>query len=206
MIDYVAANQRSQVIFEARSWLGTPYHHAADVKGAGVDCAMILVRVFCDLGLVEPFDPRPYTRDWFLHQSEERYMGHLFARAHEVAEPLPGDVMLIKVGRCFAHGGIVVKADPLTIVHAFAPTRQVVEDEIRRCPDIAEKPRKFFSYWGEDGSRRSALVPSLSKDGSRASGCEDPKATKSEKDRDLSTAPDCRPPSFDKLRMRADCR
>ena len=49
---------RLEVVTAARAWIGAPYHHAADVKGAGVDCAMILVRVFCDLGLVEPFDPR----------------------------------------------------------------------------------------------------------------------------------------------------
>ena len=51
--------ERVAVVAAARSWLGTPYHHAADVKGrkGGVDCAMLLVRVYCDLGLVEPFDP-----------------------------------------------------------------------------------------------------------------------------------------------------
>ena len=42
---------------------------------------MLLVRVYCDLGLVEPFDPRPYTRDWFLHRNEERYLGFLLARS-----------------------------------------------------------------------------------------------------------------------------
>jgi len=154
LANHGTANCRSLVVAAARSWLGTPYHHAADVKGAGVDCAMILIRVFADLGLIENFDPRPYTKDWFLHRDEERYMGHLLARAREVdpstgSGPLPGDIMLFKIGRCFAHGGIVVVADPLAIVHAFAPARRVVEDQVHRCPDLAEKPRKFFSYWGE---------------------------------------------------------
>ena len=84
--------RRRRVVAAARSWIGTPYHHAADVKGAGVDCAMLLVRVFCDLGLVEPFDPRPYTRDWHLHRGEERYLGFLLDRAHEVARRDAGDV------------------------------------------------------------------------------------------------------------------
>ena len=38
-------------------WIGTPYHHAADVKEIGVDCAMLLVRVFCNLGLSSRFTP-----------------------------------------------------------------------------------------------------------------------------------------------------
>ena len=140
------ADCRSRIVSAARAWLGTPYHHAADVRGHGVDCAMILVRVFCDLGFVEPFDPRPYTADWFLHRDEERYMGHLLSRAVEVATPEPGDVMLFRIGRCFAHGGIVTRGDPLTIVHAFAPARCVVEDEVGRSADLKARPHKFFSY------------------------------------------------------------
>ena len=104
---------RAAVVAEARSWIGTPYHHAADVKGrtGGVDCAMLLVRVYCDRGLVEKFDPRPYTRDWFLHRNEERYLGFLLARSCEVCRSLEGDIVLFRFGRCFAHAGIVSKAD-----------------------------------------------------------------------------------------------
>ena len=40
-----------------------------------------------DLGLVEPFDPRPYTRDWMLHRDDERYLGFLLARARLVEAP-----------------------------------------------------------------------------------------------------------------------
>ena len=114
---------RARVVAAARAWIGTPYHHTADVKGAGVDCAMLLVRVYCDLGLVEPFDPRPYTRDWMLHRDEERYLGFLLARATLVEQAGAGDVDPVPIGRCFAHGGIVTKAEPLTIIHAFTPAR-----------------------------------------------------------------------------------
>jgi cell wall-associated NlpC family hydrolase len=46
------AAQRATVVAEARSWIRTPYHNCADVKGAGVDCGMLLVRVFVDTGLM----------------------------------------------------------------------------------------------------------------------------------------------------------
>jgi cell wall-associated NlpC family hydrolase len=144
--------QRAAVVAEARSWLGTRYHHAADVKGrqGGVDCAMLLVRVYCDLGLVERFDPRPYTRDWFLHRNEERYLGFLLARSREVRTPLEGDIVLFKVGRCFAHAGIVSRADPLTIIHAFSNAHRVVEDVIERSAELSArlKTARFASYWG----------------------------------------------------------
>lgn len=141
---------RAAVVAEARSWIGTPYHHAADVKDHGVDCAMLLVRVYCDLGLVEPFDPRPYTRDWFLHRNEERYLGFLLARSEEVRWPGLGDIILFRMGRCFAHAGIVSRVDPLNIVHAFANSGRVVEDIVHANPELASrlKGAKFASYWG----------------------------------------------------------
>ncbi|HEY1944125.1 MAG TPA: hypothetical protein VGH40_18585 [Roseiarcus sp.] len=140
---------RARVVAAAREWIGTPYHHMADVKGVGCDCAMLLVRVYVDLGLVDPFDPRPYTRDWHLHRGEERYLAHLLARAHEVASPQPGDVVLFKYGRCFSHGGIVTRQTPLTIVHAFHPARIVLEEDLARNAEIASRlsEAKFASYW-----------------------------------------------------------
>jgi cell wall-associated NlpC family hydrolase len=84
-----------------------------------------------------------------LHRDDEKFLGFLLARAHVVAEPRPGDVILFRYGRCYSHGGIVTIANPLTIVHAFHPARRVVEDEIRRMPELAARlpTARFASYW-----------------------------------------------------------
>lgn len=141
---------RAVVVAAARAWRGTPYHHMADVKGVGCDCAMIFVRVFCDLGLVPMFDPRPYTNDWFNHRGEEKFLSFVPPGAFPVEKPDLGDVIVFKYGRCFSHGGIVTKTEPLTIVHAYAPARRVVEEEIHRNAQVAArlKTAKFISYWG----------------------------------------------------------
>jgi len=151
-MDEIAA--RTAIVAAARAWNGTPYHHMADVKGVGCDCAMLLVRVYCDLGLVEPFDPRPYPRDWHLHRGEERYLDFLFARTIEVAAPAPGDVILFRYGRCFSHGGIVTIADPLTIVHAFHPARVVLEEGVAHNAQVAARlsQAKFASYFAADAA------------------------------------------------------
>jgi cell wall-associated NlpC family hydrolase len=141
--------QRDKVVREARSWIGTPYHQQGDVKGAGVDCGMLLVRVFVGTGLCEPFDPRPYADDWYLHRSEEKYLGFVFDRTKEVVAPLPGDVMVFRYGRCYSHGGIVTCAAPLTIVHAYLPARLVIEEDVSSnmaLKDPLRKP-KFFTFW-----------------------------------------------------------
>lgn len=141
--------QRAAIVAQARSWLRTPYHHCADVKGHGVDCGMLLVRVFVDAGLCKPFDPRPYTPDWMLHRSEERYLGFIFDRTKEIDRPLPGDVMIFRFGRCYSHGGVVTVSNPLTIVHAFKDARAVIEDEVSSNAALCNPGRlpKFFSYW-----------------------------------------------------------
>ncbi|MGA2893768.1 MAG: hypothetical protein ABSE22_12925 [Xanthobacteraceae bacterium] len=154
--------QRAAVVAEARSWIGTPYHNCADIKGIGVDCGMLLVRVFVDTGLCPAFDPRPYPVDWHLHRSEERYLGFIFDRSREISLPnhpplagegrvavQPGDVMVLRYGRCYSHGGIVTRANPLTIAHAYYQARKVLEEEVARnavLADAARRPR-FFSFW-----------------------------------------------------------
>ncbi len=143
--------QRRAIVREARSWVRTPYHPQGDIKGIGVDCGMLLVRVFVDTGLCEPFDPRPYADDWYLHRSEERYLGFIFDRTKEVAAPLPGDVMVFRYGRCYAHGGVMTDAGPLTIVHAFQPALVVLEEEVARNPALCATARhpKYFSLWAK---------------------------------------------------------
>ena len=135
---------RSAVVAEALSWRGTPYHHLGDVKGAGVDCAMFLVRVFVDTGLVPPFDPRPYPTDWHLHRSEERYLGAVLDRAHEVREPLPGDIALYRFGRTLSHSALVV-AWP-RVIHAQVKVGCILSDATTDEPLASRTPR-FFSLW-----------------------------------------------------------
>jgi hypothetical protein len=147
-------DERARVVAEARSWLATPYRNCQDVKKIGVDCGMLLVRVFVDAGLCAPFDPRPYPPDWHFHHGEERYLGFIFDRCAEVdvahgEVPLPGDVMVFKFGRCYSHGGIITKTDPLTLIHAYFSAGCVLEENITRNVRLneAKRERRVFSYW-----------------------------------------------------------
>jgi NlpC/P60 family putative phage cell wall peptidase len=109
---------RLRIVEEARSWIGTAYHHRAWIKGVGVDCLWLLIKVYQTVGIVPPeFDPGNYTSDWYLHRDEELYLGGVQHFAHEIAgPPLPGDVAMFKVGRCVAHGAICIGND--SVVHA----------------------------------------------------------------------------------------
>jgi NlpC/P60 family putative phage cell wall peptidase len=135
-------DQGAQIVAETRRWLNTPYRHQADILGLGTDCAMLLVRVFCDLGIVPLFDPRPYPPDWHLHRSEERYLGGVTRYAVQVDEPQPGDVALFKFGRCLSHGGIVETTSPdIIMIHADMRAGCVERAEVRRWAD------RLAGYW-----------------------------------------------------------
>lgn len=138
--------QERAVVAETQRWLGTPYHHAADVLGVGVDCAMLPVRVYTAAGVVkDAVDPRPYPPDWHLHRSEERYLNWMKRygyRVHRDWDVRPGDMALFRFGRCVSHGGIVetVGNDPV-MIHADRDAVAVVRDEVRRWED------RFAGYW-----------------------------------------------------------
>lgn len=129
----LTTEERNDVVSAAKDWLHTPWHHAADVKGlkGGVDCGMMLVRVYCDLGLAPLFDPRPYEQFWFLHQTEEKYLKWIERYCERVDVASPGDIQMYRFGRTIAHGAIVI--DDELMIHAYAPAGQV-EIRERRAP------------------------------------------------------------------------
>lgn len=146
------AEERTRVVAAARSWLGTPYHEHACVKGAGADCAMMPKAAFEEaLGI--KIDFQPYSSQWFLHRSEELYVNKILEHAHEIdeAQAKPGDMVVYKIGRCYAHGGIIVLPGWPRIVHAYKNVRSVIESDGSVGPMADDKgkprPRRFFSRW-----------------------------------------------------------
>lgn len=124
---------RLRVLAEARSWLGTPYHHMGRVKGAGADCLTLLAEVYERAGTIGHVDIPFYPPDWHLHREVERYLEGLLGYAREIpwepgaqapragrgqAPAQAGDIALFKMGRCFAHGAIVTAWPKL--IHALA--------------------------------------------------------------------------------------
>jgi len=138
------AEQRAAVVAEARAWLNTPYHHAAQIRGAGVDCAMLPAAVYRAAGLIPDLAVAHYPPDWHLHRDAERYLDIVTAHAREVPAPTgPGDFVLYRWGRCFAHGAIVL--DWPRIVHAVIHVGVVLDHG--DAGRLAERPRRFFTLW-----------------------------------------------------------
>lgn len=151
--------QRQALVSEARSWVGTPYHHMGAVKGAGCDCAQLIKQCFMGCGLVEDFPVPQYTRDWHLHRSEENYLSYveryLHRRDHQeqsldahsrdsAFKVDSGDIIMFRVGRCFSHSAIVTEW-PLA-VHASFPSGCVEEVRLLNTP-MSRRLCRIYSYW-----------------------------------------------------------
>jgi NlpC/P60 family putative phage cell wall peptidase len=139
---------RAAVVAEAESWIGTPFHHAGRVKGAGVDCLMLLAEVYERAGVVSArIEPPFYVADWHLHRSAERYLEGLLGYTREIAgPPEPGDIALFRYGRTFSHGAIVTGWPRL--VHAHWAVGVVRGDAVLQ--PLKGRPVRFFTPFGSD--------------------------------------------------------
>lgn len=137
---------RQRVVDEVVTWLGTPFHHEARVKGAGVDCLMLLAEVYERAGVVGHVDPPHYPPDWNFHHDVERYLEGLLRYVCEIeGPPLPGDVALFKVARTFSHGAIVI--DWPRVVHAHWANGVVWGDATLN--PLAGRAVRFFTPFGD---------------------------------------------------------
>jgi NlpC/P60 family putative phage cell wall peptidase len=143
----VADELRAAVVAEATSWIGTPFHHAARVKGAGVDCLMLLAEVYHRAGVIAPVVPPFYVPDWHLHRDAERYLEGLLDYARPIdAPPGCGDIALFRFGRTFSHGAIVTRWPRL--IHAYWTIGVVWGDATLR--PLTGREVRFFSPFPGD--------------------------------------------------------
>ena len=141
----MSAAERARVVQEALSWVGTKWHHAARVKGAGVDCGQLLAAVFEAAGLINPEEIAVYPKDFHLHSSEEMFLGYVERHFQHIDGPaLPGDLALWRYGRVISHGGIVI-AWP-NVLHAYYVRGAVVLDDATAVAELAD-PKRFQGIW-----------------------------------------------------------
>lgn len=104
--------RRSEIVWLARGWLGTPYRHQAATRGAGCDCLGLVRGVWRELFGDEPLAVPTYRADW----RDGRHAEGLRLAAEALLVPADemraGQVVLFRLGRTTAprHCGIVVDA------------------------------------------------------------------------------------------------
>lgn len=107
------------IINEARSWVGTPFHHQGRVKGAGVDCIGLVIGVAHEL-CISDFDSTNYGRI-----PNPLVMGKGL-RENMIKTDLiePGCVLWFAFASAPMHVGIVTDVG---LIHAYSLVGKVVE-------------------------------------------------------------------------------
>ena len=111
----------AKVVASARSWIGTPYHDQASIKGVGADCLGLARGIWREVVGPEPLDVPPYTREWGETRADEVLA--LGALDWLVQEPIAGagrgSVVLFRMvpNAIAKHVGILTAHD--RFVHAY---------------------------------------------------------------------------------------
>ena len=128
--------RQTAIVAEARTWLGTPWHHQASRKGVGTDCIGLVGGVALALGI-------PEAARW---ATDPRWKGYgrtpdprvLTDACRELLDPISldsvalGDVLVMRFERDPQHFALVSQIDPMYIIHAYAQARRVVENRVDR--------------------------------------------------------------------------
>lgn len=125
---------REQIVAEALTWEGSPWHHRACVKGVGVDCVRLLEAVAKAVGLLpEAWEVPEYSNEFHLHNTTEILL-QVLADLGCLPVPLdarqPGDLVTMQYGRVSSHTAILVATDPDYILHAASDVGRVVHHRL----------------------------------------------------------------------------
>lgn len=101
---------KQKIVDEALSWVGTPYHAQAQLKGIGVDCAQLIAGIAkgagIDTDMVIPFN---YNAQHAINSDDEEMLRLIESYGCTQTEtPEPGDIVAFKMGRSHGHLGILV--------------------------------------------------------------------------------------------------
>ena len=124
--------RRSEIIAEARKWLGTPFHHQGRVIGHGVDCYGVIEMVARALKVEVP-EGLTYSRI----PDEIQLITYLDGYTLRVPlnEAREGDIIVIPFLKKMRHLAILTDKG---MIHAYEPVGKVVEHA------IDEKWRRMF--------------------------------------------------------------
>ena len=131
---FMDAIRRAQLLAVARTWLRTPFHAHAGIKGAGVDCVHLCAAIYIEAGALEVFNPPKYALDGGAHAAQSlitdwvEQCGRFEALFVQSSVPprrdqgsrfpalQPGDLLCFTLGRVEWHVGILIT--PQLFIHA----------------------------------------------------------------------------------------
>lgn len=116
---------REDVIIEARSWVGTPFHWQASVKGRGCDCKGLVQGIARELGLAEASNEFARMSSYGLNVDADLLRKGLAATFVPVCPPEPGDILLLKISGKPQHLAILMPENRMIHTYCRGPMKVV---------------------------------------------------------------------------------
>ena len=119
----------NEIVEAARTWIGTPYHNQASLKGVGCDCVGLARGIYREVYGHEPKVNLSYSPDWGDHNGNEE----IIAAADRFLEPLeldrlhPGCVILIRLRKHLTAKHCLIYTGDNRVIHAFNNNRVLEE-------------------------------------------------------------------------------
>ena len=128
---------KKMVVAAARSWVGTPFHHQARVKQAGVDCIGLVIGVARELSLV----PQDFDVQGYAETPDGRTLMRLAAmHMTEIGRDAmgPGDVVVTRFDQGAQHFGVLgnYRHGGLSIIHGASDPGRVIETRLMFGPSM----------------------------------------------------------------------
>jgi NlpC/P60 family putative phage cell wall peptidase len=139
---------REQIIAEALTWEGTPWHHRAWVKQRGCDCVGLLIGISRACGLIPADWQCPsYSPEFHLHRREELLQATVEALgclhvALDAAQP--GDFVLMHYQKSCSHAALLLPEQQ--ILHAYLGAQRVLRERLH--PALFRRVRFAYSLPG----------------------------------------------------------
>ena len=110
-----------RIVSAARSWLGTPYHDQASLKGVGCDCLGLIRGVWRETVGPEPFAMPPYSRDWGEVAQREPILDLARTVMPEVSQDriAPSAVLVFRMRRGAVAKHLGILTEPGRFIHAY---------------------------------------------------------------------------------------
>lgn len=115
---------REKILAEARTWLGTPFHHQGRVKGVGADCAGVVIGTANALKLTD-FDTVDYPKSPSGDMMQKVLDGHMDKITFN--EVRIGDVLLFCFDKDPQHVGFYTD---IGLLHSYGQVRKCVETSL----------------------------------------------------------------------------
>lgn len=125
---------REAIVAEARTWMGTPFHHQASLKGVGCDCIGLVRGVARAVGFRDPFTTGEAIRfaGYGRTPDPRRLLEACALYLHKI--PLPeavaGDILVMRFVREPQHFALITGRLPDRMIHSHASVGRVTESGI----------------------------------------------------------------------------